>query len=63
MKAAMIITGSGPVVVLTSYGSLTDEDLLQKLHAKGVDKFIAGVIMIPFFKHDSVPLFDRGTRH
>jgi len=25
--------------------------------------FIAGMIMIPFFKRDSVPLFDRGTRH
>jgi membrane associated rhomboid family serine protease len=24
---------------------------------------IAGAIMIPFFKRDSVPLFDRGTRH
>ena len=25
--------------------------------------FIAGVVLIPFFKFDSVPLFDRGTRH
>jgi len=25
--------------------------------------FVAGLIMIPFFKLDSVPLFDRGTRH
>lgn len=25
--------------------------------------FVAGLIMIPFFKHDSVPLFDRGTVH
>ncbi|MBT8435423.1 MAG: rhomboid family intramembrane serine protease, partial [Gammaproteobacteria bacterium] len=24
---------------------------------------IAGAIMIPFFKRDSVPLFDRGTPH
>ena len=24
---------------------------------------VAGAIMIPFFKRDSVPLFDRGTRH
>lgn len=25
--------------------------------------FVAGVVMIPFFKHASVPLLDRGTRH
>ncbi len=25
--------------------------------------FVAGVTMIPFFKRDSVPLFDRGARH
>jgi len=25
--------------------------------------FAAGVMLIPFFKLDSVPLFDRGTRH
>lgn len=25
--------------------------------------FVAGVIMIPFFKRASVPLFDRGVRH
>ncbi len=25
--------------------------------------FIAGIILIPFFKYDSVPLFDRGTPH
>jgi len=24
---------------------------------------VAGAIMIPFFKRDSVPLYDRGTRH
>lgn len=24
---------------------------------------IAGAVMIPFFKYDSVPLFDRGTQH
>lgn len=41
MKAAMVLTGSGPVVILTSHTSLTDAALLEKLRAKGIDKFIA----------------------
>lgn len=41
MKALMLFTGSGPVVILTSHGSATDPALLDKLKAKGLDKFIA----------------------
>ncbi len=41
MKAALLFTGSGPVVILTSHASLTDAALVEKLHAKGIDKFIA----------------------
>lgn len=41
MKAAILFTGSGPIVILTSFASLTDEDLIKKLNAKGIKKFIA----------------------
>jgi response regulator RpfG family c-di-GMP phosphodiesterase len=41
MKAAMLLTGSGPIIVLTSYGSLDDETFLKTLEAKGIHKFIA----------------------
>ena len=41
MKALMIITGSGPIVVLSSHASPTDPVFLGKLHHKGIDKFIA----------------------
>ena len=41
MKAALMFTGSGPLVIVTSHGSLTDAALLDKLRAKGIDKFIA----------------------
>lgn len=41
MKALMLITGSGPVVILTSYDSVTDPTLLEKLEAKGIERFIA----------------------
>jgi len=41
MKAALIITGSGPLVILTSYASLWEERFLEKMEAKGITKFIA----------------------
>jgi hypothetical protein len=41
VKAGIYITGSGPILVLTSYESLVDPNLVQKLTVKGVKKFIA----------------------
>ncbi len=37
----MLLTGSGPVVILTSHDSVTDATLLDKLKAKGIDRFFA----------------------
>jgi alpha-D-ribose 1-methylphosphonate 5-triphosphate synthase subunit PhnH len=41
MKCFMLFTGSSPLVILTSYDSVTDLALLEKLRAKGIDKFLA----------------------
>jgi hypothetical protein len=41
MKAGIFFTGSGPIVLLTSYASLSAPHLLEKLAAKGIDRFIA----------------------
>jgi hypothetical protein len=41
MKAFMLFTGSGPLVILTSHEAITDPALLAKFSAKGIDKFIA----------------------
>ncbi len=41
MQALMLFGGSGPLVILTSHESATDPALLEKLKAKGLDKFIA----------------------
>ena len=41
MKTFMLMTGGGPLVILTSHNSIENEVLLDKLHAKGIDKFIA----------------------
>lgn len=41
MKCAMLVTGNGPIVIVTSYDSLENEDLLQRLGEKGIPKFLA----------------------
>lgn len=41
MKSFMLMTGSGPLIILTSHGSIENSVLLDKLMAKGIDKFIA----------------------
>jgi len=41
MKGALIFTGSGPIVVLTTHETLTDADLVARLAAKGIRKFLA----------------------
>jgi hypothetical protein len=41
VRAYLIFTGSGPILVLSTYPELTDERLLGKLRYKGIDKFIA----------------------
>jgi len=46
MKAYMLITGSGPIVILTSRGSISDAPLIEKLASKGIDKFVAYEIPI-----------------
>jgi len=41
MKAGIYFTGSGPILILTSYDSLMEPPLVEKLRAKGIRKFIA----------------------
>jgi hypothetical protein len=40
-RAYLIFTGTGPILVLSTYPQLTDERLVAKLRYKGIDKFIA----------------------
>jgi hypothetical protein len=46
MKGYMLMTRSGPIVVLTSHASLFDNTLVVKLAEKGIDKFVAYEIPI-----------------
>jgi len=46
MKAGIIFTGTGPILILTTYESFEDPKLVEKLDAKGIGKFIASEIPI-----------------
>ena len=41
MHAGIFFTGSGPILILTTYGTFTESDFLNKLQAKGIKKFVA----------------------
>lgn len=41
MKAGIFFTGTGPILILTTYASLTDPKLIDKLTQKGIKKYIA----------------------
>ena len=40
-RAYLVFTGSGPILVLSTYPKLTDERMVAKLRYKGIDKFMA----------------------
>ncbi|MEM8995223.1 MAG: hypothetical protein AAGF23_10585 [Acidobacteriota bacterium] len=41
MRSYLLFTGTGPILVLSTYPKLTDERLVKKLRYKGIDKFMA----------------------
>ena len=44
MKAGIIFTGTGPILILTTYESFHDPKFVAKLDAKGIRKFIASEV-------------------
>lgn len=41
MKAGIIFTGTGPILILTTYTSFDDPKFIEKLARKGIMKFMA----------------------
>ena len=41
MKAGIFFTGTGPILILTTYASLNAPKLIDKLTQKGIKKYIA----------------------
>jgi hypothetical protein len=46
IRSYLIFTGTGPILVLSTYASLTDAALVEKLRYKGITKFIAYEVAI-----------------
>ena len=46
MKAALIFTGSGTILVLTTFESLQAPEFIQRLAARGISKFIAHEVSV-----------------
>ncbi|MCE5243908.1 MAG: hypothetical protein LLF99_11990 [Desulfobacteraceae bacterium] len=46
MKAAMIFTGSGPILVLTTFESLEAPEFIERIAARGIKKFIAHEVSV-----------------
>ena len=58
MKAGIIFTGTGPILILTTYGSFEDEKLIEKLNLKGIKKFIAYEVPVDLVKDKYGQQFD-----
>ena len=51
MKAGIFFTGTGPILILTSYKSIDDPNLAEKLKLKGIKKYIAYEVTEDQVKH------------
>ena len=46
MKAAIIFTGTGPILIVTTYDNLLNEEIVTKLKAKGIRKYILSEVSV-----------------
>jgi len=58
MKAGIIFTGTGPILILTTYNSLADVKLIEKLSLKGIKKFMAYEVPVEVVKKKYGQQFD-----
>lgn len=58
MKAGIIFTGTGPILILTTYGSFSDKKLIEKLSLKGIRKFLAYEVPMEMVKKKYGQQFD-----
>ena len=59
MKDVLLYTGGGPLVILTSHESVTAPAFLEKLEAKGIDKFIAYELPMDIVRERYAAHYDR----
>jgi hypothetical protein len=61
-RAYLIFTGTGPILVLSTYPKLTDQRLVEKLRYKGIDKFIAYQVDLEAVRERYHHSFDNVTQ-
>jgi hypothetical protein len=62
MKAGLLVSGSGALVILTSYDSLDHPGLVEKFGSKGISKYIAYEVPLDKAKERYAGHFDVVTR-
>ena len=62
MHAYLIFTGSGPILVLSTYREWGDERLVAKLRYKGIDRFIAYQVDLDAVRARYAHSFDNVAR-
>ncbi|MBN1211026.1 MAG: hypothetical protein JXA92_00470 [candidate division Zixibacteria bacterium] len=58
MKCCVIFTGTGPILILTTYPSLTEQNFVDKLASKGIKKFIAYELPVKLVREKYGSYFD-----
>jgi len=58
MHVFFLFTGSGPLVIISSYASVDDPALLRKLAGKGIEKFLAYEIPLSLARERYAGHFD-----
>jgi hypothetical protein len=58
MKAGIFFTGTGPIIIVTSYDSFTNHNFIEKLKAKGLVQFLAFEVPVEQLKEKYGKHFD-----
>ena len=59
MRAGIFFTGTGPILILTTYVSLADTKIADKLATKGIKKYIACEIPLNRVKEQYGTYYDQ----
>ena len=59
MKSLLLLTASGPLLILTSHESLRDQKLLEVLKHKGIGKFVAFEVPMSLARSATAGIFTR----
>jgi hypothetical protein len=62
MKAGIIFTGTGPILILTTYDSFVEAEFIEKLGLKGIKKFMAYEVPLALVQKKYGQQFDAITK-